>query len=148
VRARISKRIVDSAVPEPDRDLWIWDADVRGFGLRVRPTGHRVYVVEYRAGTGGRASPKRRVTIGRHGSPWTPNAARREAERILGLVAAGADPAASKAALRGAPTVGDLVARYMAEHVTPRRKAGTAGLYHGLADRFIVPALAGRRSPR
>ena len=37
------------------------------------------------------------------------DAARREAERILGLVAAGADPAASKATLRGAPTVSDLV---------------------------------------
>jgi hypothetical protein len=43
----------------------------------------------------------RRHTIGRHGSPWTPDAARNEARRLLGEVAAGDDPASEKTAMRG-----------------------------------------------
>ena len=96
MQAKISKRIVDTAAAEGGRDLWVWDTELRGFGLRVRSSGHKSYVVEYRPGSGGRSVQKRRLTIGAHGSPWTPNAAREEAVRILGQVADGRDPAAAK----------------------------------------------------
>ncbi|NPV24436.1 tyrosine-type recombinase/integrase [Bradyrhizobium aeschynomenes] len=72
----------------------IWDADhreaVRGFGVR-RQRGTPVYVLKFRAG--GR---QRFFTIGPHGSPWTPEQARKEAKRLLGLVAQGKDPAAER----------------------------------------------------
>lgn len=81
MQAKNSKRIVDNAAPDGGQDLWVWDTELRGFGLRVRPSGHKAYVVEYRPGSGGRSVQKRRFTIGAHGSPWTPNAAREEALR-------------------------------------------------------------------
>src|ERR1039457_5109832 len=62
----------------------LWDAGhneaVRGFGIR-RQRGDAVYVIKYRV-----FGRQRFVTIGRHGSPWTPDKARREAKRLLGLV--------------------------------------------------------------
>src|SRR5579859_6394262 len=76
----------------------IWDAGhkeaVRGFGVR-RQRGTPVYVVKYRA-----LGRQRFFTIGPHGSPWTPEKARKEAKRLLGLVAGGKDPADAKAQAR------------------------------------------------
>jgi hypothetical protein len=88
----ISKRTVDQA-QSGARDLFLWDATLAGFGLKVTPAGAKVYVVQYRAGGRGRGSPTRRLTIGRHGAPWTPDQARRKALAILGEVVQGNDPA-------------------------------------------------------
>ena len=69
----------------------LWDAGHReavvGYGVR-RQKAAAVYVLKYRA-----FGRQRMLTIGRHGSPWTPDTARKEAKRLLGLVAAGKDPA-------------------------------------------------------
>ncbi len=90
---RITKRIVDVLTPG-STDTFLWDETIHGFGLRLTPKGSRSYVVQYRMG--GRKSPSRRYTIGTHGSPWTPETARREAERILMMVRQGTDPADAK----------------------------------------------------
>jgi hypothetical protein len=125
VQAKITKRIVDAAKPR-SVDQWPWDSELKGFGLRVRPSGRKVYILEYRPGFGGRGVQKRRLTIGLHGSPWTPNVARKEAQRLLGLVATGHDPTAAKSDAKTAPTVADLAARFLGEHVKPKRKTVTA----------------------
>ena len=116
--------------------MWVWGLRVEGLRPPRAPTGHRSYLVEYRPGAGGRSAPKRRVTIGRHGSPWTPETARREAERILGLVASGADPAANKAALRGAPTVAEFWRALLGGARRPEAEGGDGELYRAMADRF------------
>jgi integrase len=71
----------------------IWDDAVKGFGARRQTSDAVTYVLKYRA-----AGRQRFFTIGRHGSPWTPDTARREAKRLLGLVASGADPADERGA--------------------------------------------------
>lgn len=91
MQARITKSLVEK-IPSAERDTWIWDTEVKGFGLRVLPSGRKSYVVEYRPGDGGRSAPKRRYTIGRHGSPWTPDGARKKAIEVLGDVIRGNDP--------------------------------------------------------
>jgi integrase len=90
---KIIKRNVDAMRPAA-KDQFLWDDELRGFGLKVTPAGGKVYLVQYRLG--GRGSATRRVTIGSHGNPWTPQAARREAERLLILVKQGGDPASDK----------------------------------------------------
>lgn len=87
---KISKRSVDGLAPNGTKQF-LWDSELRGFGLQMTPSGALSYIYQYR--TGGRESPKRRYTIGRHGSPWTPASARAECERLALLVAQGADPA-------------------------------------------------------
>ncbi len=85
---KITKRHVDAA-PIPEKgDAYFWDTDLRGFGLRVTPRGVRSYVVQYRLP----GRPARRVTIGIHGSPWTPEKARDRAEHILMDAKRGDDP--------------------------------------------------------
>lgn len=87
--ARITKQQVDSIAPT-DKDVFLWDDELRGFGLRTTSSGAKSYVFQYRMG--GREAPSRRYTIGRHGSPWTPQTARKEAERVAILVRQGIDP--------------------------------------------------------
>lgn len=85
---KITKRSVDAAMCSSNS--FIWDTDVKGFGLKVTAGGKRTYVFQYR--TGGRESSTKRFTIGEHGSPWTPDMARKEALRLAGLVRQGTDP--------------------------------------------------------
>lgn len=89
MQAKITKRAVDAAEPMPATYL-IRDTEVKGFVLVVTAAGAKSYAVDYRVGSG-RGSPKRRMTIGKHGSPWTPEMARAEAKRLLSEVAAGRD---------------------------------------------------------
>jgi hypothetical protein len=84
----ITLRTVEAGKPCPTRDVYTWDTGLRGFGLRVTPSGVKSYVFQYRVEGG----PARRKTIGIHGSPWTTQTARREAERLLILVRKGIDP--------------------------------------------------------
>jgi hypothetical protein len=145
MRDKITKRSVDALKPGVDgSEAVIWDTEVRGFGVRAQRGGSKSYIVHYRAGTG-RGAPLRKVTIGKHGSPWTAETARREARRLLGLVEGGGDPAAAKIARKEAPTVADLVERFFAEHAQAKRKATTALQYRRLLDRIVLPALGKRK---
>src|SRR3954462_3140377 len=116
MRNKITKRAVDALKPGPNgAEAVLWDTEVKGVGVRVQRGGSKSYIVHYRVGTGRRA-PLRKVTIGKHGSPWTPDSARGEAKRLLGLVETGADPAGDKVARQEAPTVAELAERFVAEH--------------------------------
>jgi hypothetical protein len=135
---RITKRTVD-ALRANGREFTAWDDTVSGFGVRVRPTGAKSYVVIYRAGAG-RGAPVRRYTIAAVGK-ITPERARMRAKVILGAVAHGHDPAGEKTAERGTPTVAELTDRFMADHVRAKRKASTAEFYRDILDRIVKPAL-------
>ena len=123
----------------------IWDAAVSGFGVR-RQAGKAVsYVLMYRT----REGRKRRFTIGRHGSPWTPESARGEARRLLGEIVKGADPAADRREARAAMTVAELCDKYLADATAGRvltrqrqpKKASTLAVDKGRIERHIVPLL-------
>ncbi len=105
------KRIGLREVRELEPGQVAWDAAVPGFGARRQKGAAVSYFVFYRT----RDGRQRWFTIGRHGAPWTPDAARAEARRVLGEVAAGRDPAADKRAAREALTVAELCDRYLAE---------------------------------
>ena len=145
MRDKITKRAVDALKPGADgAEAVLWDTEVKGFGVRVQRGGSKSYIVHYRTGSGRRA-PLRKLTIGKHGAPWTPEKARSEAKRLLGIVETGADPAADKIARKEAPTLGDLAERFLAEHAEAKRKASTATEYRRLLDRIILPALGKRK---
>ena len=135
---RITKRTVDGLQCN-GREFTAWDDRVSGFGVRVRSTGAKSYVVVYRAGAG-RGAPVRRYTISAVGK-ITPERARARAKVILGAVAHGHDPANQKTAERGAPTLAELADRFMADHVRAKRKAGTAEFYRDILDRLVKPAV-------
>ena len=145
MRGKITKRTVEALMPGADgAETVLWDSELRGFGVRVQRGGVRSYVLQYRAGNQ-RGTPLRKLTIGRHGSPWTPETARREARRLLGAIADGTDPAAERVARREAPTMTDLARRFVTEHVEAKRKASTAAEYRRLVGKVILPSLGARR---
>ncbi len=84
----ITIRTIESIKPCLGRDVYTWDSNLRGFGLRTTPRGVKSYVLQYRVNGG----PARRKTIGIHGSPWTTQTARKEAERLLMIIRQGVDP--------------------------------------------------------
>lgn len=144
MQGKITKRAVDALAASKDQEVTLWDTEVKGFGLRVRGGGVKTYVLHYRAGSG-RNAPLRKFTIGKHGSPWTPDTARKEAERLLGLVRDGADPAADKNSHKAAPTVSELGDRFVTEHADTKRKPATAKQYRRLLDQFIGPAIGRKK---
>jgi integrase len=91
-QAKITKRTVDAA-KAGERNQFLWDDEVHGFGLKVTPAGGKVYVFQYRLARPGMAelTPPARWTIGRHGK-LTPEQARKEAKRLAALVEQGLDP--------------------------------------------------------
>src|SRR5215469_9387365 len=144
MRGKIIKRSVDALKLANGAETVLWDTELKGFGVRVQRGGAKSYLLHYRVGTG-RGAPLRKLTIGRHGSPWTPETARREAKRLLGLIEGGADPAADKLARKEAPTIAELAERFLAEHAEAKRKTSSAAEYRGLLDKIILPALRKRK---
>ena len=140
-KGKISKRTVEAITPA-ERDVYLWDTDLAGFGVKVTPAGARVYLVQYRLG--GRKGRTRRVTIGRHGSPWTPDSARKKAKGLLGDVADGHDPAEARSEERRDPTVAELCDLYLAEGCATK-KPSTLATDRSNIDRHIKPLLGNRR---
>jgi integrase len=141
---KLSQAIAEAL--EPRRIVYVqYDRAPPGFGCRVTPNAARSWIFEYRPG-GGRRSATRRLTIGRIDAlPYSK--ARRVAEDLYHRTRLGEDPAGARDDQRGAPTVAELVERYMAEEIRPARKPGTAKLYARYFRLYIVPAL-GRKAAR
>ena len=133
---RLTKRTVDAATPQSERYV-VWDSELKGFGLRVEPSGAKTFLVRYRPKGAGRTGAKRFMKLGRYGTV-TPDEARFRAKAILGAVAAGGDPAGEQIKACKAITMAVLAERYLDEEVTPKLKPGTATLYsHYLLDLAI-----------
>ena len=86
------------------------------------------------------------MTIGTHGSPWTPDQARKRASQILGLVAHGKDPAQEKQADKSVLTVAQLCDLYL-KHGAATKKASTLATDRGRIERHIKPLLGRMRVP-
>src|SRR5690606_8400789 len=95
---KLTKRTVDAATPDV-RDKFIWDDEVKGFGLKVTPAGSKVFVFQYRIG--GRAGRTQRVKLGDSHS-LAPEQARRLAVALRGEVAKGESPADTRSARKRA----------------------------------------------
>jgi hypothetical protein len=63
-RIKLTKSTID-ALPTSKSDVVYWDAGYPGFGVKVTPTGRKVFIVLYR--TGGAGSKLRKYTIGPYG---------------------------------------------------------------------------------
>ena len=119
------------------RDTVFWDRDLTGFGVRVYPSGGKVYIAQARGPDG----PKR-MTVGRH-DVLHADQARQRAALIIARIKAGEEPVPLPLAARanGGPTVADLAARYLEEHVEVRLKPNTQRQARGVLHRHILPAL-------
>ncbi len=131
---KITKRVVDSLKP----GNVTWDSELRGFGIRCQRRD-KTYVLKYRF-----QGRQRWLSIGRHGSPWTPDKARNEALRLLGMVADGLDPAVTRDETKADLTVTELCSLYVAEGCTTKKES-TIDRDRGRIERHIKPLLGKKR---
>jgi integrase len=145
---KLTKRTIDAITPDPQRDLYIWDDEVPGLLLRVKPSGVRSFAVQYRNASG----VSRRITIGKLGV-LTADEARKSAKQTLADVARGGDPAETRSEDRKAMTVRQLCRAYLnacekglilGKSGRPK-KSSTLYVDRGRIERHILPLLGGRR---
>ena len=139
--ARLTKRLIDTA-PQSDRDQFLWDSEIKGFGVRIWPSGRKTFVAKYRIG-GGRCAVTRRFTIGTYGV-FTVEEARTAARKVLGAVTQGADPAGMRQAKRREMTVADLVVLYE-EKGTDHLKARNRRWMMARLRHHVVPLLGRKK---
>ncbi len=106
--AKLTKQVLDQLKPEKGRDVMAWDGELRGFGLRIKPSGARAFILQYRNAEG----RSRRLTLG-SATVLTPDAARKLAIQKLAEVTHGGDPAEAKQAARRKPTVTEICDWYI-----------------------------------
>ena len=135
---KITKRTVDRIIGD-GTDKFYWDNDLPGFGLRVRASGRKYYVVQFRAN--GRL---RRMTLGRHGAV-APDAARRRAMALISDAKGGKDPAVLRDEGRKAVTMKVLGQRFLEEYVPVHCKPSTAYEYNRSVKFFIDPKIGTRK---
>ena len=137
---KITKRAVDQLQGD-GAEKFYWDDDLPGFGVRIRSTGRKYYVAQFRAD--GRM---RRITLGRHGAVPT-ETARRRAMAAISEAKGGGDPAATRDARRKAPTMKQLGKRFLEDYVPDHCKPSTAYEY-GRSVKLIIEPRIGKRKVR
>lgn len=138
---KLTKRFVDSVVPG-GQDVVLWDDELQRFGLRIKPSGAKTFVVQYR----NLAGRTRKLALGRVGV-MTPEEARQRARKALLSVSDGADPSADRRTQRKDVNVGELVELYLAQGPAdkPGKKQSSWQIDGSNLRRHVVPLL-GRRA--
>ena len=139
---KITKRAVDALRPDPaGRDVFLWDAGdgaLKGFGVRLKPSGAASYIVQYRNKEG----RTRRLVIG-HVGELTPDEARQLAADRLKEARKGGDPSADRHAARGAMTLSELCDLYLVD-AKGRIKTSTLDMDRSRIDRHVKPLIGNR----
>jgi integrase len=143
IMAKITKRTVDALRPG-EKEVLAWDDELKGFGVRMQPSGIASYLVKYRTAAGA----QRKFAFARVGVA-TPDQARDKARKLLAEVADGKDPSAERHAARKALRVSELLDLYFeaatAGKVLTRRgvakRGSTLEIDKGRAERHIRPLL-------
>lgn len=125
----------------------VWDTKVAGFGVRRQRSESRTYILKVRVN--GR---QRWITIGRHGSPWTPDSARKKANRLLADISDGIDIVAIREEQKQALTISELCDLYLEDAEAGKvltkfgvpKKASTLSTDRGRILRHIKPLIGDR----
>jgi integrase len=136
----LTKRVVDAARPAAT-DFQLWDAKVRGLGLRVYPSGAKSFILQYRNASG----RTRKTMLGRYGT-LTVDQARDKALKLQASILDGGDPSEDKKEIRRAPTVGELADLYLREGSVekPNKKRSSWETDRSNIQRHIKPLLGTR----
>lgn len=132
---KITKRTVD-ALALPEKRGWLWDTEIKGFGIALRPTGTHSYVFNYRDKHG----RLNNVTIAKVGA-ITPEQARDKAKAYQRAVQDGRSPLADKRAAREAMSVDELLDRYLESSRFKAKAPSTQYVDRGRIERHLRPLL-------
>ena len=135
---KLTKTVVENLGITGERYA-VFDESLKGFAVRVGAKGEKSFYLVYRAGRG-RGAAKKWLRLGAFPS-MSVEQARQLAKEKAADVIKGADPAAEVREGKNAPLLKEVIEKYFAEHVVPKRKAGTRLMYRVLIDKHITPKL-------
>lgn len=140
--ARLGQKMAH-ALGNPEKETWIWDTEVKGFFLRVYPSGQKTFALKYRVD-----GQQKVYTIGKLGSPWTVEQARDRASALLYEAQTGADPQTRKKQLRHSHTVAELVAIYLKDgpkdKPNKRKRSWDNDTLH--LNRHVIPLIGAKKA--
>ena len=118
---KLTKRTVDAAKPR-DREYMLWDTEIKGFGLKILPSGRKTYLLKYRT----RSGVPRKPQIGVHGD-ITPDKARNIASDWRADIAKGGDPSQQRrdsrqTGLRPGSTFREVVDEFIEKYARRRQR--------------------------
>src|SRR3954453_7763041 len=140
-KQKLTKGIVERIAPGSE-DVVVWDENLPGFGVRVKPTGVRSYIVQYRCRATGAS---RRMTIGQHGPLLRFDRAKKQARAVLTDAMRGKDPAEERRSVRKAPTMAELASDYLARHAVPKKRPKSVRDDRAMLQRYVLPGLRSKK---
>jgi integrase len=141
IAERLGKTVIER-IKADDQDVVVWDDTLPGFGIRVKPSGVRSYIIQYRNRN---TSASRRLTIGQHGPLLTFDQAKKQARAMLADAMRGEDPAEIRKTARRAPSVADLAADYLERHAVPKKRPKSVRDDRVMLDNIILPKLGAKK---
>ncbi len=135
---KLTRRAVEALKPN-GADTVYWDGELTGFGVRVRKSGRKNYVLQIRV-----RGKLRWFTLGQHGR-ITADEARAAALEILAQAKKGVDPRDADAKRKAEPVMTELGRRFLEEYVPVHCKPSTQGEYRRSVELFIDPAIGEMR---
>ena len=140
----LTERLIRDTSPS-EKDRILWDGQVKGLGVRIRTSGTKTYILNYRVN-----GHEHRATLARVGEIGLREARERAGAELVRIRAGEADPLTRRREARGAPTVNEGLERFFTEYAPARLEAGrlaprTVHGYRHQADRYLRPALGRRR---
>jgi integrase len=116
---KLTKSAVEQ-IPVEETDVVVWDTALPGFGIRVKPTGVRSYIIQYRDRTTG--------TRG-----------------ILADALRGQDPVGERSAGRKAPHMADLASDYLERHAVPKKCPKSVRDDRAMLENVILPTVGTKK---
>jgi len=131
----LTKSFIDKIEPQ-DKDYLVWDNKISGFGIKVTPTGRKVYILKYR----NKENRQRKPNIGVHGN-ITCEEARDIAIKWQGIIADGHDPSEDRQELRHSMSISELCDKFLEEYSKVYKKPRSIELDELYINKHIKPSL-------
>jgi integrase len=139
MRARLTKLVVERAEVKSQR-YTIWDVELKGFGVKVQPSGRKSYFAYYRTQSG----QQRKPAIGSHGKVTTEEA-RQIAKKWIAASVSGADISEDRKEARSAPLVWDLAQKYLDDYAACFKKPSSFKTDQSNLNNHVLPLIGTKK---
>jgi integrase len=139
MRTRLTKLVVEKAEVKSQR-YTIWDAELRGFGVKVQPSGTKSYFAYYRTQSG----QQRKPAIGSHGKVTTEEA-RQIAKKWIAASVSGVDISENRKEARAAPLIRDLAQKYLNDYAACFKKPSSFNTDKSNLNNHVLPLIGTKK---